>query len=184
MLQLNSLDDNVKFTTSFSKSSVEFLDLQLFKQPGHNRIVHRSFCKPLNLHLFIPAMSAHNPQCLTAFIYGEALRLARNCSFEEDFIAAITQLKVQLLGRGYPLFTVLRMVGKVTHSDRVQQLERRVHRVQRVTPVILPYHAQFKQLKLPKLIHTFLRDIKPHIAPLRLAWKKAPSLQTILGLHK
>jgi hypothetical protein len=183
MVELNSLSDSVKFTTVFSKESVTFLDLQLFKHPDSDRLVHRAFSKPLSLHQFIPALSAHNPQCLRSFVFGESLRLARNCSFEADFISAVSHLKGYLLQRGYALFTVLEMTTKVSHSDRTRLLLTQPRPSKPVTPVLLVYHAQFHQLGIPRLVHQHLADIRRAIAQLVIAWKNPRNLQAVLGIH-
>ena len=98
---LNSLMPGVvKFKFDYSRSRIEFLDLQIFIEDG---ILKTSlYIKPGNLQLYLDFFSNHPLPCKEAIVYSQALRIIERCSLAEDVSKHLENLKEKLMQRNYP----------------------------------------------------------------------------------
>src|SRR5690606_25657691 len=93
---------NLEVTWNISMTSQVYLDLDVFKLPGENRLRFKPFKKPLNAHLRIPWESAHPVAIKRATFLSELSRLAINSSNREYYIDAVQEFREVLNTCGWP----------------------------------------------------------------------------------
>ena len=110
--KLNTLHPNIKITYEISTTSVNYLDLVIYK-PSYASIITQShftlstktFQKPINTYQYIPPHSYHMPHMFKSFITAELGRYKKQCTLTTDFISLKHQFHDRLIARGYdPLF--------------------------------------------------------------------------------
>lgn len=97
-MQQNTL--NLKFTFTYSETSVTFLDTIITKN-ADGSLSSGFFRKPTAGNTILHASSAHPRPLLWAIPYSQYLRLKRNCSDQESFLCEASALRDRLLLRGY-----------------------------------------------------------------------------------
>jgi hypothetical protein len=91
--------NRLEWTSSGLSRSITFLDLNLTIYNGS--IQRRTYEKPLNLHLYIPFVSAHVPSVLKSLVHGQLLRFWQQNSRREDYVHFASSFYGHLLQRGY-----------------------------------------------------------------------------------
>jgi hypothetical protein len=116
---LQSMHPKIKFEVVIDSTSVDFLDLCIFKSQQLFHTVNggllstKLFQKPMNKYLYLPYSSFHSTACKRGFITGLLKTFIRCCSFKEDFYIFRRLLWFRLRARGYtrsflrPLFDSL-----------------------------------------------------------------------------
>ena len=89
----------IKFTTDWSKTSVNFLDVTVSIAEGV--IETDLYVKPTDSHQYLLSSSCHPFYCKKGIPYSQALRLNRICSNNEFFDKRCNDLEKYLLERGY-----------------------------------------------------------------------------------
>ena len=97
---LNSFDNNVKFTHEPSKDNVIFLDLIMKLSKG--RLTTDLHVKDTDRHQYLHFNSSHPDHTKRSIIYSQALRLAKICTFENNFLRHREEMKSWFQRRGYP----------------------------------------------------------------------------------
>lgn len=92
--------------TSPLVDTVTFLDLEIWKDPKSNAICTKTFQKPMNLFLYIPANSAHSPGVLKSIIYGNLRRYWYQNTNTADYIQVSAQFANNLKARGHDPATI------------------------------------------------------------------------------
>ena len=100
MEDLNNHQPNIKFTYTFSKDCVPFLDLDI--QLSGGEFTTNSNIKPTDRHQYLHFMPSHTNHTKRSIVYRQALRVSRICSRECDFRKHISEMKTYFLRRGYP----------------------------------------------------------------------------------
>jgi hypothetical protein len=84
--------NRLEWTSSGLSRSITFLDLKL---TIHNKsIQRRTYKKPLNLHLYIPFVSAHAPSVLKSLVHGQLLRFWQQNSRQEDYVTILSNGRI------------------------------------------------------------------------------------------
>ena len=123
---LNTLHPTLKFTAEISNSSIDFLDITIYKGPNFKntgKLSTKIFTKPCDTFQYIMPSSTHPPSTFKAFIYGEFLRIIRNSSEKEEYDATSSLFKERLLRRGYDEDFVSNIQQSVSHDNRQKILE-------------------------------------------------------------
>ena len=89
----------LQWLSSGPQTQVTFLDLTL--KIVANRIEVKTYEKPLNLHLYIPAFSAHSSAMAKGMIYGMLRRFWLQNTQTNDYIGLVRAFYHHLLERGY-----------------------------------------------------------------------------------
>ena len=98
---MNQLHPTLKFTYETSKTSIDYLDLTIFKGKRFREtgiLDTKVYTKPT--YQFLHRTSSHPPHVFKAFIFGETLRYARNTNNEDDFKEKVKGFSHKLLARG------------------------------------------------------------------------------------
>ena len=77
-----------------------FLDLTIQIEADTGKIVTRTYQKPLNLHLYLPASSAHPPGVLKGLVIGTLYRYWLQNTNRDDYVRLVTLFAQQLNRRG------------------------------------------------------------------------------------
>jgi hypothetical protein len=95
----------LKWMCSNLEDSVVFLDLALsINKQGS--IKTKTFIKPKNLHLYIPATSAHPPGCFKGSIFGNVQRYWNQNTHIKDYKSSIKAFSKHLQARGHGISDV------------------------------------------------------------------------------
>jgi hypothetical protein len=84
----------------------KFLDLKI-TLGADGKFSFKIYQKELNLHLYIPAASAHSPDTLKGTIYGNLQRYWRQNTKHEDFISMVQAFRNHLTNRGHDITTII-----------------------------------------------------------------------------
>ena len=101
----NDRNNNIILTSNMG-SSVDFLDITIFKGPRLNtlnRLDFKTFQKPQNRYLYIPPTSYHNSSVFSNLIVSELKRYCITCSITSDFTTMKVLFFERLQRRGYSL---------------------------------------------------------------------------------
>lgn len=187
----------LRLTMTLSTSEVPFLDLWI-RYTATSRLTGRlevaPYAKALNKYLYIPPWSGHTPRSLSSFISGEAKRLIRNSSHEDDATFACTQLVCHLMARGYSVELVLRELAKVSYARRQMYLAPKATKPEgtliipkpKVVALTLTYQPYTRALPTRQLIRDIQQAIPYHTTnPTRVVvgWRNDSNLQSLLRLQ-
>ena len=134
LLKLNQYHHTIKFTSETSQTSVNFLDMTIYK--GHNftqtnKLDYKTYFKPTNTFQYLHFKSAHTKNTKTAVIKGETKRFQRTNSEKPNYEQTIEQFKHHLISRGYPTHLITESIlnAQTTNSNPKP--------TQSTTPIIL-----------------------------------------------
>lgn len=82
--QLNQFHPTIKFTSEINRSSIDFLDVTVFRKPDNTNGT-KLFIKPTNTGQYLNAGSFHPKHQIESIAYSQALRMKLICSEPEDF---------------------------------------------------------------------------------------------------
>ena len=119
---LNSIHPTIKFTKKSSRTEIDFLDV-LVSREG-NRIKTSLFVKPTDTHQFLHFTSCHPYHTKSGIPYGQALRLRRICSDNDDFKSKVNDLKNWLTDRGFDRRMVTDQIDRAALEDRNSLLDK------------------------------------------------------------
>ncbi len=108
---------NIKFTYECSSTTVDFLDLTLYKGPRFE-LDSKPFFKTTNKFQYLEYTSAHPRNTFQSLIKGELTRLLRACSDEQQYTLIKKKMKVIFKDRGYPRHLVTRAIDSVPFHKR------------------------------------------------------------------
>ena len=107
----NSFHPNITFSVNTSTTSVNFLDVTIFK--SHlQQLQFKLYHKPTSSFQYVHYTSNHPKSTKLSIVYGEALRILRNTSTPSDQDTSLQQLTINFRNRGYPLKTIQSMITK------------------------------------------------------------------------
>ena len=96
---LNSFDNNIKFTHESRKENVKFLDLIVKLSKGC--LTNELHIKDTDRHQYLHINSSHPDHTKRSITYSQALRLTKICTFENDFLRHRDEMKTWSQRRGY-----------------------------------------------------------------------------------
>ena len=96
--------------------------------------------KPSDTHQYLHINSCHPKHCKTAIPYGQALRLRKICSEEENIQKRAEELKGYLLKRGYPEEHLGAEINRALSVPRDDSLMQQAQRKTDRTPLVITYN--------------------------------------------
>jgi hypothetical protein len=96
----------MKFIISKLTNKSVFLDLDITLGPK-GRFSFQTYQKELNLHLYIPAASAHPPGTLKGTIFGNLQRYWRQNTKQTDYVNITKSFGIHLHNRGHNIPTIV-----------------------------------------------------------------------------
>ena len=120
---MNQLHPTLKFTYEAPKTSIDYLDLTIFKGKRFREtdiLDTKVYTKPTETYQFLHRTSSHPPHVFKAFIFGETLRYARNTNNEDDFKEKVKGFSHKLLARGYTQTEINNGTHNVSLTNRTK----------------------------------------------------------------
>jgi len=176
---LNNAHPTIKFTYECSNTSVDFLDLTLYKGVRFNRINKldiKPFFKHTNKFQYLMYNSAHPRNTFGSLIKGELTRLLRACSDAHQYSLILTKMLTIFKERGYPNNLILRVIATVPYQNRQHLIDKGPTQPRPYeTFMVLEYTPDIDVKKLKSLI-TPSEQEKEHIPKPCLSFKKARNI--------
>ena len=125
---LNRAHHTIKFTYESSETSIDFLDITVYKGEKYAReskLDIKPYFKPTNKFQYLQYSSAHPKSTFSSIIKGELTRLLRNCSQEQEYCKTSTKMAKIFKDRGYPNQLVDRIQNQVPYSARPEIIKSR-----------------------------------------------------------
>lgn len=171
--RMNAFIPGIKLNFSFSKSTVDFLDLCIFRH--RDQLLFRTFQKPFNIYQYLPPFTFHNPACISGFIKGELIRFVRSNSLPIDRVLFASLFRKRLLARGYCNSYLSRIFNSVSFSDRRPVIR---NTSQRIIPLVLPFYRNNITLRCKDLIRYVNQHFLEIDCPVKflIAFKRNPNL--------
>jgi hypothetical protein len=183
LADLNNFNRAIHYTNSQSCSSVDFLDLTIYKGhlfPFTNILDTKTYQKPQNLYQYLHYSSCHQPAVYKSIISGELVRYARTNTCEASYEVMKTQFKHRLLARGYPKKLIEKLSATVLYKNRPQFLKKSQLPPPRFYPPLFkcPPPPQFKLLK--RIVLENYHELQNLLPAPRFIPMKHPTLQNEL----
>lgn len=157
LFNLNCFHSSLSFTHECSPTTIDFLDLTIYKGLHFHitNILDTKTFQKQQLYLYLHFTSTHPPKVFKAIIKGECTRYVRTNTSYETYTVSIHQFKIRLHKRDYPKAFVQKAINTVKYNKRHQYL---IHS-QPPPPICSP--PLFKTTPPPKyhlLKHLILKD--------------------------
>ena len=140
LTSLNTLHDSIKFTWEYSKKSINFLDIQVTKQPD-GTLRTGLYTKPTDAHTYLDYRSCHPPHIKKSIPYSQALRLCRICSDEQDRMWELNKMKHYFTDRNFPAKHVQQCIDLAISHFKHPQIRTRKEPI----PLVLNYDPRMPQ---------------------------------------
>lgn len=146
---MNCFIKDIHLNFSYSRNSVDFLDLTIFKNAG--KIAFTTFQKSMNIYQYLPPFSVHSPACISGFVKGEVIRYVRTNTLLSDRLFLIELFRNRLLARGYSRKFLNRVFNSVSVYSR--SLVKNDRKSVKLIPLILPYFPNIITVEVKKFVH-------------------------------
>ena len=121
LTDLNRFNANLSFSHQHSMTSIDFLDLTVYKGPSFyftNVLDFKTFQKERNPYQYLHFTSEHPKHIFKALIKGECIRYVKTSSNEEIYNATVHNFQKRLLKREYPTQVIQKITATVKYKDR------------------------------------------------------------------
>lgn len=159
----NTIHSTIKFEFETSEKEINFLDTTIYKTTD-NKIATKLFKKPTDRSAFLHKKSAHPENQKTSIPYGQALRIKRISTNEEEFRKSISQLTESLMCRGYKEEEIKIAVDKANSISRDRLLTYKTKSRSNNIPLVLTYN---------KTLPSVSKSIRKHWEILNIDEKQA-----------
>ena len=122
---LNTRHASIKFDYKISEEGGYFLDTTVFIDQN-DKLQTKLYRKPTDRQNYLHQSSDHQPSLKPSNAYGQALRLKRICSVEEDLIRNCDHLKAYMVKRGYKPDEIDSQIQRVLDIPRSTRIKRNV----------------------------------------------------------
>ncbi len=196
--RLNSYHPDLQFTYQHSNTSIDFLDLTIYKDEDFSlshTLQTKTFQKPQNLYQYVQFYSFHPKSTFKGLIIGECIRYARTNSTRSNFDSQVQLFKQRLQKRKYPPHFIVKHVAKVTFLHRHKYLQAALPTQTRYRPifkfVLPPQHKQLKDIilrgynEIQKLVSSplLIGLNHPNLRQMLVCSKLRPTDDQIIDLH-
>ena len=142
MAELNSFNDNIKFTYEYNKDSIPFLGLKVISFNG--KLITSFYSKPTDCRQYLHYESCHPDHTKRSIVYSQALRLKRVCSRKSDFKEHSLNLRSWFLRRGYPEKVINAEMCKVRFNSESSRFN---NKQEKGVPLVVTFHPHLKVLQ-------------------------------------
>ena len=136
---LNHFNSSLRYTFQYSSTSIDFLDLTIYKGSNFSNTKILDTCtfqKVQNLYQYLHYSSNHPKSLFKAIITGELIRYVRTNTREEQYIAMTKLFESRLLARAYPKPLIQKTKSRVLYQDRRKYMLSQSKPIPRVYPPI------------------------------------------------
>jgi len=123
---LNRSHPTIKFTYECSKTSVDFLDITIYKGERYRatgKLDIKPHFKKTNKFQYLEFTSAHPRNTFKSLIKGEMTRLLRACSSEQEYTKIQQKMFKLFKERGYPTTLIKTVQQSVPFAKRAETLQ-------------------------------------------------------------
>lgn len=186
--QLNTLHPTIKFDAKYSKTSIEFLDTQIYKSTD-GKLQTTLYTKPTDRQSYLHNKSYHPSSCKRSIAYSQALRIRRICSEDSEFKIHTDKLLEKLMERGYDKNTVQEQIAKAQQTPRNSLLATKEQQSKTNNILAVTYNKNLPNLRQAIDKNWNILSINSTIAPLFtekpiIAFRRNSNLQQLLCKHK
>ena len=161
---LNAIHPTIKFTFSYSRTSIDFLDVRVSKDG--TGLKTDLFIKPTDTHQYLHHKSCHPYHTKRGIPYGQALRYRRIISDDLQLGLESEKLVGYLIDRGFPENMVREQVNRaiLQNRDTLLDSERPPRDVTSRPICVLTYHPAYgkKVFDIFKELHPMLTSDAEH----------------------
>lgn len=182
MSMLNDNNRGIRFAYEASQTEINFLDLKISIRDG--QLSTATYFKNTDRNSYIPTDSCHHEAWLRSVPKSQLIRLKRNCSDHEEFLAQADVLIGRFLEKGYSEVSLKTTLDEVATLDRRTLLNHKVPNMDRApsVPFITTYSLQHRNVArlVKKYWHVLQNDhVLGTILPAKpqMVYKGAPSLR-------
>ena len=181
---LNKQHQTIKFTSEFSKTSINFLDTTVKLKNG--KLETDLYTKPTDTHSYLHYTSAHPKHCKEHGPFSQLLRIKRICSRTEDYEKHARNLEEFYLKRGYPLRILIKnrlKADSLLRSDLLKPSDK-TNKDTNPIPLIVTYNPALPNLsetlrKHWKMLHTSA-EMQHLSTPPMIAYRRSRNLKELL----
>lgn len=119
----NGIHPNIQLDLRFSKSSIEFLDVNVSIEKGY--LSTDLYSKPTDKHMYLNKKSSHPESTKKSIPFGLGIRARRICSTDEGYFKQREKIKTNLRKCGYSNKDVEDQLAKVDKLNRSDLLNYR-----------------------------------------------------------
>jgi len=172
-LKMNNAIPGITLNFTYCRTSVDFLDLTIFKHDG--LICFHTFQKALNIYQYLPPTSFHPPACLAGFIKGELIRFMRCNTLLKHRRLLFLLFFRRLVVRGYSSRFLNRIFSKVSIFSRGP------NQVKPSQPTLIPLVIPWTRSPAIKLLKDLMIQLNKHMVQSEdvkflIAFKRNPNL--------
>ena len=168
MNKMNSYHPCLQFTFTTSNTSVDFLDVTIYKSQNFhltNTLEVKTFQKQHNLYQYLHYSSHHPTPTYKGLIKGECIRYIRTNTSKANYLNQTRLLHKRLLKRGYPQKFISKQIEAINYDQRQHYLapkQRNTKTIKRPIFKCLP-PSGFSNLR--KIILQDFHTIRKYIHP-------------------
>ena len=183
--EINNVHHSIKFTVEYSFTNINFLDTTVYK--SNNKLYTKVYKKPTDRSLYLHSNSYHPNNLKRNIPYGQALRLKKICSENDQYLKSLDALKNSFLERGYTQENLENQFRKASSKPRddllkYQSREKSISTV----PFITTYHKQLPDIRSTITKHWNLLQITQNLKqvfqnPPVYGFRRNKNLRDIIG---
>ena len=180
---LNRSHPTIKFTYESSTTSVDFLDITIYKGDRYisqNKLDIKPYFKKTNKFQYLEYNSAHPRTTFASLIKGEMTRLLRSCSEETEYNKIQKKMYEIFTDRGYPPNLIKKVQQQVTYSSRTEALSQKVKEPCKYDTFLVTEYTPELNVKTLKKILTPKAEEQPHVPIPCVSLKKNKTLEKTL----
>ena len=136
---INEKHPTIKFDFEISQQQVNFLDTTVYIEEN-NIIKTKLYTKETDTHNYLHRKSVHPEKLKRTIPYGQALRVRRICTMEQDFDASCIEMTHAFMKRGYPQKEVTTQIRKAKDVPRDTALTSKEKAKLTRIPLVLTYN--------------------------------------------
>ena len=127
LFQLNNFHGDINFTSTSSNTSIDFLDITIYKDGNFEhtgKLSISTFQKTDNLYQYLHFSSYHPATVFKGIIKGEAIRYIRTNSSKKMYLKQVNKFIERLVRREYPLNFIKKSLRKVDYRKRREYIDK------------------------------------------------------------
>ena len=169
---MNKFHSSIKFTSEYSKNSVNFLDVKIYKDK-QGKLQTTLYKKSSKQSLYLHYDSFHPPHIFRNIVYSQCIRLCTIISTRENRQIELSNLQKSFISRGYPKKMVNLQIAKALTINRSSLLMNRPKPQTKHKLVFKMKHsilAKYHRQNIRNIWKTHIKDPK-----LKSRWPNPPS---------
>lgn len=144
--EINQVHPSIKFTTESSHEEINFLDTTVYIH--QNKLSTKVYRKPTDRSMYLHNNSYHPNNLKTNIPYGQALRLKKICTENDNYNKSLNDLNNAFLKRGYTQDNLSKQFERASAKERSQLLkEKECHPPKSKIPFITTFNKTLPKIK-------------------------------------